>query len=147
MRDQEASMKRAIVLTVTAMFLGTATLSAAPPDKRGKGSNKDAKHATVSRDDTRTSVSVRVGFGERDVQLIRAHYAPRYRNLPPGLAKKVARGGSLPPGWQKKWEPFPVALERDLTPLPGGYRRGVIDGHAVIYNAKSQTIIDVALLF
>lgn len=24
------------------------------------------------------------------------------RNLPPGLAKKVARGGDLPPGWQKK---------------------------------------------
>ena len=140
-------MKRAIILTVTAMFLGTAVVSAAPPEKRGKGSNKEAKHAPVSRDETRTSVAVRIGFHERDVQIIRAHYAPRYRNIPPGLAKKVARGGSLPPGWQKKFEPFPVALERGLPPLPAGYQRGVIDGHAVIFNQKSQTIIDVAVLF
>lgn len=26
----------------------------------------------------------------------------KYSALPPGLQKKVARGGSLPPGWQKK---------------------------------------------
>ncbi len=26
----------------------------------------------------------------------------KYKDLPPGLQKKVARGGDLPPGWQKK---------------------------------------------
>ena len=43
-------------------------------------------------------------------------------------------------------EPFPVALERGLPPLPAGYHRGVFDAHAVIYNSKGM-IVDVAVLF
>ena len=43
------------------------------------------------------------------------------RPLPPGLAKKVARGGSLPPGWEKKCVPgekmVPEVYER-CRPLP-----------------------------
>ena len=41
--------------------------------------------------------------------------------LPPGLQKKVARGGSLPPGWQKKCqkgEVLPVEVFEKCTPLP-----------------------------
>ena len=30
------------------------------------------------------------------------HKKKHKKSLPPGLQKKVARGGSLPPGWQKK---------------------------------------------
>jgi hypothetical protein len=44
-------------------------------------------------------------------------------------------------------EPFPVGLERNLGGLPRGYRRGVIDGHAVIYSPSSHVIFDVAVLF
>jgi hypothetical protein len=87
-----------------------------------------------------------VSWGTRDIEMIRRHYAPRYRNLPPGLQKKYARTGQLPPGWQKKIEPLPASLERECAPLPAGYRRGVIDAHAVIYNSRG-TIIDVAVLF
>ena len=90
--------------------------------------------------------SIRVVFSTQDVQLIRAHYAPRYRNLPPGLQKKLARTGSLPPGWQKKLEPFPTALEQRLVRLPDGYSRGVIDGHAVIYR-PGGVLIDATVLF
>jgi hypothetical protein len=43
-------------------------------------------------------------------------------------------------------EPFPAELERNCAPLPAGYRRGVIDAHAVIYNSRGA-IIDVAVLF
>jgi hypothetical protein len=81
------------------------------------------------------------------VTVIRDHYAPRYRDLPPGLQKKVARGGQLPPGWQKKFEPFPTVVERRLQPLPPDYRRGVIDGHAVIFDTRSNVIVDIAVLF
>jgi hypothetical protein len=59
----------------------------------------------------------------------------------------VARGGQLPPGWQKKLEPFPVVVEQRLPVLPPDYRRGVLDGHAVIYNTRSHVIVDVAVLF
>jgi hypothetical protein len=37
-------------------------------------------------------------------------------------------------------------LERECEPLPAGYRRGVLDAHAVIYNSHG-TIIDLAVLF
>lgn len=104
-------------------------------------STKHKKHADSTR------VAVHVAFGKSDVEVIRTYYAPRYRNLPPGLQKKIARGGQLPPGWRKKIEPFPPDLDRRLPPCAPGYRRGVIDGHAVIYIESKQTIVDVAVLF
>jgi hypothetical protein len=93
------------------------------------------------------SGSVQIVFGTQETRLIREHYAPRYQNLPPGLQKKLARTGQLPPGWQKKFESFPTALERRLIALPAGYRRGVIDGHAVIFDDRTHVILDVAVLF
>jgi hypothetical protein len=88
-----------------------------------------------------------VHFSVENVRVIREYYAPRYRQLPPGLQKKYARTGQLPPGWQQRMEPLPVKIERELPHLPDGYRRGVIDGHAVVYNSRAGTIIDVAVLF
>ena len=67
--------------------------------------------------------------------------------LPPGLAKKFARTGHLPPGWERKMEPLPVAVERDLVVLPPGYRRGYIDGSIVVYVPRTQVVIDVVPLF
>jgi hypothetical protein len=121
-------------------------VQAAPGQGRGK---KHAKQASASEHDGRSdaNVSVHVVFGSGDVRILRDHYAPRYRDLPPGLQKKVARGRALPPGWQKKFEPFPVVVERQLPPLPHGYRRGVIDGHAVIYNSRTNLVVDLAVLF
>jgi hypothetical protein len=88
-----------------------------------------------------------VHFSIGEQRVIREYYAPRNRPLPRGLQKKLARGGQLPPGWQKKLQPFPVEVERQLAPLPAECGRGVIDGHAVIYNTHSHTVIDVAVLF
>ncbi len=82
-----------------------------------------------------------------DVGIIREYYEPRYRTVPPGLAKKFARTGHLPPGWQKKMEPLPVAVERELVVLPSGYRRGYIDGSIVVYSPHTQVMIDVVPLF
>ena len=89
---------------------------------------------------------VHVSWVPRDVDVIRTHYARRYKKLPKGMKKKYARTGQLPPGWQKKMEPVPVEIERRCEPLPRGYHRGVIDAHAVIYNSRGM-IIDVAVLF
>ena len=138
-------MKWTIWMTLAGVLLGSTVATAAP--MQGKG-HKKAQHehaTTATRPDSH--VNVQVVFVSSDVTLIREHYAPRYRNLPPGLQNKVARGGQLPPGWRKKFEPFPVALERRLVVLPSPYRRGVIDGHAVIYNSRSNVVIDVAVLF
>lgn len=43
------------------------------------------------------------------------------KQLPPGLKKKLERGGELPPGWQKKiarGEVLDADLYRQSTPLP-----------------------------
>lgn len=51
------------------------------------------------------------------------HDTVYYRELPPGLYKKVARGRGLPPGWYKKYHRGD-RLDRDI------YRRGrVIKRH------------------
>lgn len=140
-------MKKLILATLTALLMAGATVAADRPDADKSKQKKSKHHREVVVRDDRARLDVHVSFSSHDVRVIREHYAPRYRRLPPGLKKKLARTGSLPPGWQKKMEPFPASLERELVVLPRGYRRGVMDGHAVIYQPKTQVIIDVAVLF
>jgi hypothetical protein len=141
-------MMKRLMFTLVAGLLLCGTIAAAPA-AQGRG----AKHAQKGHSNgdghagSDVSVGIRLTWGKADVAILRDHYAPRYRNLPPGLQKKVARGRPLPPGWQKKFEPFPVVLERQLPSLPRDHRRGVIDGHAVIYNSRTNVIVDVAVLF
>jgi len=103
------------------------------------------KHAKHHDDDDRDFDHHADGcyFGPGDVRVIREYYAPRYRALPPGLQKKYQRTGHLPPGWQKKLEPLPVVVERRLIVLPPQYRRGVMDGYVVVYEPRTQVIIDI----
>ena len=93
------------------------------------------------------SGSVHVVFSSDDVRVIRGYYAPHYRALPPGLQKKYARTGQLPPGWQKKLQPFDPVVERRLVALPAGYRRGIVDGRAVIMDDRTHVVIDMAVVF
>jgi hypothetical protein len=86
-------------------------------------------------------------FGDKDVEVLGTYYAPQVRSLPPGLAKKYARTGKLPPGWEKKLQPIPVVVEQRLAPVPVGYRRGYVDGFAVVYNPRTGLMIDVVALF
>ena len=136
---------RTLLATAVVLLVAAAPLHA---DRQGKsGKAKESKHtAAHGEKESATSVAVSVSWGTRDLELVRHHYAPRYRKLPPGLQKKYARTGQLPPGWQKKMEPFPASLERECVVLPSGYHRGVFDGHAIIYNTRG-VIIDVAVLF
>ena len=108
---------------------------------------RERRRSTEPVSNSSSSVSVRVVFEPREVRVIREYYGPRYQTLPPGLQKRYRRTGQLPPGWQKKMQPFPGVLERQLAVLPAGYERGVIDGHAIIYNPRTQVIFDIAVLF
>jgi Ni/Co efflux regulator RcnB len=138
---------RLVAAAVALALLAWTPQTAAASDRKGKKHAKHERAAQAGDRDSDARAALDVRFGPVDVRLIRTHYAPRYRNLPPGLQKKVARGGQLPPGWRKKFEPFPVRLEHELRPLPRGYRRGVLDGHAVIYDSRSHVIVDIAVLF
>ena len=138
---------KSLVSSLAVGLLLSTPLAGSTQLEASQKSKKHSKHGPVHTDVRRASAELHVVFSSRDIGIIRQHYAPRYRNLPPGLQKKYARTGQLPPGWQKKMKPFPVVVERQLVGLPSEYRRGVFDGHAVIYNPRTQVIIDVAVLF
>src|SRR5262245_22090912 len=105
-------MTRAISLMLLSVFLVGASQSNGSP---GQGKSKKHRDQENGRADTVARADVHIVFSRGDVVILREHYAPRYNNLPPGLQKKVARGGQLPPGWQKKFEPFPATIESRLT--------------------------------
>lgn len=79
------------------------------------------------------------------------------KSLPPGLQKKVERGGELPPGWQKKVvrgevldaqvyghsRPLPPDLMKRLPPQPGGTIVITVEGKVVRLLEATLTILDV----
>ena len=136
-----------LMCVMVAALLVSGSVRGSDRSDAGQIGKQHSKHQRVHADNRSNDVAVHVMFSSRELRVIQEYYAPRYRNLPPGLQKKLARAGQLPPGWQKKMEPFPVAVERELVVLPTGYQRGVIDGHAVIYDSRTHVIVDVGVLF
>jgi hypothetical protein len=79
-------------------------------------------------------------FRTEDRALLSRYYP--VRSLPPGLRKKYARTGTLPPGWQKRLQPLPVTVIQQLPPLPPNCERGYVDGYAVVYDRRTRVILD-----
>lgn len=94
------------------------------PGRSWESSNRDrrAEPRESSRPDRHGAFSdeerrVILGYAEQYQAMPGRHERP----LPPGLAKKVARGGKLPPGWQKRFVPgqvVPVEVYEECRPLP-----------------------------
>ena len=127
--------------------LALTVLSAATASAKPKHWHDDDKHWNRHDDDRDERREANCYFRHEDIRIIREYYEPRYRALPPGLAKKYYRTGHLPPGWEKKMEPVPVAVERRLVVLPPEYRRGYIDGSVVVYSPRTHVVVDVVALF
>ena len=129
------------------ILLAILMLSALPAAWADKPPKKVKPHG--DRDggaDVRVSVNVsNYRIPREEVVVVSDYY--RSRPLPPGLAKKLRRGGSLPPGWQKKIQPVPVVVEQRLAPVPAGYRRGIFDGAFVVYDSNRGLIVDVVASF
>ncbi len=81
--------------------------------------------------------------GDREI-IVNYYGGPK--GLPPGLARKLERTGTLPPGWEKRFRPMPVVVERQLPPICATCRRGIIDGCAVVYDRRTRVILDVLAL-
>ena len=79
------------------------------------------------------------------------------KKLPPGLKKKLERGGELPPGWQKKVargevmsddvyyqsRPLPREIIKILPPPPPGTVIVTVEGKVVRLLEATRTIVDV----
>lgn len=113
-------------------FAGTCRLLDA--QGKGKGHHRD--------DDGQDSVQGSRYFRREDYAAVERYYTGP-RNLPPGLRKKYRRTGELPPGWQRKLQPFPPELARVLPPPPPNCDRGYIDGFAVVYDRRTRIIVDM----
>lgn len=120
----------------TALLFLALTLPLALVAKHGNGKGPKHKDAAVQ--------TTAVYFQPGHVQIINNYYAPS--GLPRGLQKKLMRTGSLPPGWEKRFRPFPYELAHRLPPVCANCGGGVLDGYAVIYDKKTRIIYDVAAL-
>lgn len=126
-----------IILWATAMTTGLAGCGTAPRD------------GAVSADGT--DYSVRGVFSDDDRRLVNDYYAPRYKKLPPGLAKK----DKLPPGhaWRARvnqpihddarWRYLPDELDQRLTRLPPEYVRIVIGTDVAIMHVRTRVVVDL----
>jgi hypothetical protein len=148
---------RGIWLALTAML----TISVAPAFAQGRGrgrgrgneGNRGEEHGRGhERERERRPV-----FSEHDREIVASYYRYHRSELPPGLARREAlppglqrylrRNGRLPPGLQKRIVWFPADLDRQLPPVPYGYRRCWVGNNVVIVNPRTFAIFDVSLNF
>jgi hypothetical protein len=124
-----------------------------------------------------TTSTTRV-FSEDEKQIIRSYFREaglrewshdsqsgrdkpkKKKSLPPGLRKKLGRGGELPPGWQKKVargevldadlygqsSPLPVELLERLSTPPEGTETRLLDDRVVRIVNDTLLILDVLSL-
>ncbi|GEM_PF-7122290 len=122
-------------------------------DHGEQGDRDEESRRGQGRMDRRRGSIVSV-FDPRSRNVISDYYHGRGRGLPPGLAKRngdlppglerqLERNGTLPPGLQREVQPFPTSLTRRLPRMPSYYRRGTLGNDAVIYDTRTQRIVDV----
>jgi hypothetical protein len=58
------------------------------------------------------------------------------------LERQLRRNGTLPPGLQKRVQPFPADLERSLPRLPAGMSRVFLGNRAILLDS-AQRILDL----
>ncbi len=130
-------------------------------------------HAERERHDNDISVNLSVSLlpplQSRDRERIREYIRnqgvpgdPRYpgggkKSLPPGLQKKLERGGALPPGWQRKvargevlspelirlGHPLPVDFHRRLDGYSEGVELLVLEDRVLRLVEGRGTVLDV----
>jgi hypothetical protein len=131
------------LLTVPAMAQGN-----------GHGNGKAKGHDKNAKDDDGDRGEGKYYFQTHDRELVTTYYSKHGKGLPPGLAKRngslppglekqLQRNGSLPPGLDKKMEPCPLEITRQLPPLPPDYRRGVVGASIVVFNVRTNIVVDV----
>jgi Ni/Co efflux regulator RcnB len=63
------------------------------------------------------------------------------KGLPPGIAKKLERGGTLPPGIAKRY--LPDDLNRDLPEPPDGYEHIIVGNDVLSVEIDTGKIADI----
>jgi len=129
--DYELNRRTLFKFGISALAGGTASLLAKKDDDDDKHDKHGKKHGKKDG-----------YFRQEDTVYLRQYYSGP-RDLPPGLRKKYYKTGKLPPGWEKRFRPFPPELVQRLPPPPPYCERGYVDGVAVVYDRRTRVILDV----
>jgi len=141
------SMRKIIFIAFT-VSLVLAGLAMGQGNGNGNGHKSKSQNQTGGQfSGTALTVSLITSF-ERSTILgyIQNHQAnppPEFagmKPLPPGIAKKLARGGSLPPGIAKRY--FPSDLMGQLPPRPG-QQWLVMGTDILLIDVATQLVLDV----
>ncbi len=137
-----------MILAAFAISLALAGPALGQGNGNGNGNGHKSQNQTGGQSSGATlTVSLITAF-ERSTILgyIQNHQAnppPEFagmKPLPPGIAKKLARGGSLPPGIAKRY--FPSDLIGQLPPRPG-QQWLVMGTDILLIDAATQIILDI----
>lgn len=133
-----------VTSSILAVLLCTGTVYAGKPEHAGKKEHKQKKHKKEKH--------AKHNFSSRD----QGRVSEYYRTLPPGLAKKLRRGGDLPHGWQTKVrvgqpipyeylryaEAVPPRLESQLSAGPVGSKLLQLADRVVRIEAGTNMVLD-----
>ena len=144
-------MKRRAICIVAVLVAFALVSNLAWAQGRGKqGAQQDKTAGEKVREVLPESTPV---FTTREETLVKKWFTENLDGLPPGLAKReqlpaglerqLREKGKLPPGLEKKIQPLPAELERQLTKLPTGYRRVVIAGNVILMNETTGLIYEI----
>ena len=144
-------MKRRAICIVTVLVAFVLVSNPAWAQGRGKQvAQQDKTAGEQVREVLPESTPV---FTTREETLVKKWFTENLEGLPPGLAKReqlpaglerqLREKGKLPPGLEKKIQPLPAELERQLTRLPTGYRRVVIAGNVILMNETTGLIYEI----
>ncbi len=138
---------RIIVSLVAVALLASTSVYAKKPEHAGQGKKekKQKQHKKKHQQQVKS-----FSTGERST------IQNYYRNLPPGLQKKLRRTGELPPGWEKKVnvgkplpqeyitiaKPIPYELEAQLPAGPIGSKLLQIADRVVRVEAGTNMVIE-----
>jgi hypothetical protein len=167
------NVRLGVLACTLVLALATSLLAADKGKAKGpKASVNEAKTLTEPTDQPASArskepwIAVTVDISPAEREIIRSYVhsctvtegrGKRPKGLPPGLAKKVARGGDLPPGWKKKCvrgeimsvevykqcHPLPAEVVVKLPPSPHGTILVAIEGKVVRLVKATREILDV----
>ena len=120
----------ALTITVSPAF-------ADPPHGKGKGKGKPHEAGQHADGDSRIAVSIDFTLAR---QMAVDAGAIRYKPLPPGIRKNLARGKPLPPGIAKQLAPAPMLAR---LPVYAGHEWRIVGADLVLVAIGSAIVVEL----
>ncbi|SPF34617.1 putative integral membrane protein [Candidatus Sulfopaludibacter sp. SbA4] len=122
----------AVVALAGLISLPALTLQGAQDRKDERSANREGERGKAAEYHFRPEHAEKLRQNYKHIEKVDVAHRPEYR-----------AGGRLPDDWRKRMHPVPVAVIRELPPLPPGYAAGYFDGYCVVYDPTTLLVADV----